>query len=484
MTSIFRKQFFLYTGALVVSFSLLGIGLVQAFTSFFYTQQKLRLESQAEIISNTYISTIGDENTEGTEDDVDKMSEFKKELKILCKYLDQSVLVVNYEGEICYSSGEISLDLSEKDIVIDDLSRVLEGKNKEYKHNFGGIYSGDVFFIGYPIIDSEGNRFGAIFLGGYITQINATLLESYRIIAIFIGFAILIGFVLVYISSKAISQPLMEMNEAAKVIANGDFEKRMRINSNDEVGQLADSFNEMASSLFQQEKRRREFISNISHDLRSPLTSMRGFLQAMIDGTIPMEKQAHYLQIVLDETERLSKMANTILDINKLEENENSLALSDFDINELALKTAFNFEDRIVQGHIKLKTIFDKEVLMVNADYDKIQRVIYNLLDNAVKFTHKYGNIVIQTEVKDNKVYVHIKDNGKGVSKEEQKRVFDRLYKADYSRGKDKKGSGLGLSIVKAFIKAHGETITLNSDIGKGCEFIFTLKLSDKKKAD
>ena len=475
MTSIFRKQFFLYTGSLVICFTLLGIGLVQGFTSYFYNQKRNDMVIQAEKIATLYLNYISDESNVSTE-------EFETELEILEKYLSSSYMLADNNGIVIFTSQDINKNVLNKQLEIDNLPDVLCGSQEEYKGTLSNIFDSPVYTIGYPIMEERNQCVAALFLSAPMIQLESTLFDAYRIIIIFICVAILIGFVLVFISSRAITQPLMELNDAAKVIASGDFEKRIRLTSNDEIGQLADSFNEMAGSLFQQEKRRREFISNISHDLRSPLTSMRGFLQALIDGTIPYEKQDHYLHIVLDETERLAKMANTILDINKLEENENTLVLKKFDINTLVRETAFKFEERVMQNNIKLKTLSEQEVIMVNADYDKIQRVIYNLLDNAVKFTHKYGNITVLTEIKEKKVYVHIKDNGKGVSKEEQKRVFDRLYKADFSRGKDKKGSGLGLSIVKAFIKAHNETITLKSDIGKGCEFIFTLTLAEDIK--
>jgi signal transduction histidine kinase len=292
--------------------------------------------------------------------------------------------------------------------------------------------------------------------------------------------AILINFVIIYYSSKKFAQPLKQMSDAARVIAGGDFEKRLNINTDDEIGDLANSFNEMAQSLFFQEKRRREFISNISHDLRSPLTSMKGFLQAILDGTVPADKQDHYLQIVLDESERLVKMANDMLDINKLDDSENSLNLSKFNLNSLITKTLLNFEGRALENKIKVTCKFSNENIVVHADYDKIQRVIYNLVDNALKFTHKYGYIIVSATVIDKKVSISVKDNGKGISANEQKMVFDRLYKGDKSRGKDKKGSGLGLSIVKEFIKAHNEEITLKSEMGKGCTFTFTLPFVSK----
>ncbi|MCL2699906.1 MAG: HAMP domain-containing histidine kinase [Defluviitaleaceae bacterium] len=262
------------------------------------------------------------------------------------------------------------------------------------------------------------------------------------------------------------------MNEAAKVIAGGDFEKRIEVKTRDEVGQLGESFNNMAESLAQQERLRRDFIANVSHDLRTPLTSMRGFLKAMLDGTAPPEKTRHYLGIVLAETERLSEMANDILALNRLQSEEPVLTRSEFDVNELITGTVSVFETRIAEREITLETKLENTE-KTNADYEKIQRVVYNLLDNAVKFTPPGGKINIETRAAEKKIFVKIKDTGCGINPEQQKRVFDRFYKTDEARSES--GSGLGLSIARAFIKAHGEDITLVSTEGEGSEFEFSL---------
>ena len=202
---------------------------------------------------------------------------------------------------------------------------------------------------------------------------------------------------------------------------------------------------------------------------------MRGFLSAIMDGTIPPEGRDKYLQIVLGESERLTKLANDILDINKIQSLEIELAKSVFDVNELIRKTVIMFEPRITGKRIALDLAFADERNMVLADEEKIQRVVYNLLDNAVKFTGADGHIQVETLTQSGKVLVCVRDDGKGIGADDQKHIFDRFYKADASRGEDKHGSGLGLSIVRAFVKAHGETIALSSEQGKGCAFTFSL---------
>jgi len=265
------------------------------------------------------------------------------------------------------------------------------------------------------------------------------------------------------------------MNEAAKKISGGDYEKRMAAKGHDEVSQLANSLNNMAESLDRQERSRREFIANISHDLRSPLTSIRGFIQAIRDGAAPPSQINRYLDIVLDESDRLSKLANDIVDLSQIEARKLALEKSVFDINLEIRGIAMLFETRIIEKRLNFNLSFADSQNLVYADYDRIRRVIYNLLDNAIKFTPEGGAVIIETSLKDGKVWVTIRDNGAGISAEDQKHIFDRFYKADASRGLDKKGNGLGLSIVREFTRMHGYAVTLVSSPGKGSAFTFAL---------
>jgi signal transduction histidine kinase len=288
------------------------------------------------------------------------------------------------------------------------------------------------------------------------------------VVAVFAG-------ALVYLSSRAVSKPLRRINEAACVIANGEFEKRIPVRSKDEVGQLAKQFNSMAESLQAQEKIRRAFIANLSHDLRSPLTSMRGFLQALQDGTIPGDKQPYYLNIILEESERLIKLSNNILDIHRVQ--EISLDMTAFDINALIRNTIMHFEKHALDKKLLINCRFAHASDRVRADEEMIKRVIYNLLDNAVKFVDENGEITVETTVTGKRVTVSVADNGRGINADELKHVFDRFYKGDFSRGEDRMGSGLGLSIVKEFLKAHGESIQAESTAGKGSVFTFGLEM-------
>jgi len=287
------------------------------------------------------------------------------------------------------------------------------------------------------------------------------------------------AFLLIYASSRAISRPLRQINEAASIIAGGDLDKRIPVKGKDEVAQLATQFNRMAESLQDQEKVRHSFIANLSHDMRSPLTSMRGFLMAIKDGIVTPEEQPYYLGIILDESERLIKLSNDILDIHRIQYAGLILEKTAFDINALIRQTILGFSHRALDKRLMITSHFAHPEDMVEADEAKIRRSLYNLIDNAVKFTPEDGEIIVETTIKPTskgKVSISIKDNGRGMTEDEKKRIFERFYKGDPSRG-DKTGSGLGLSITKAFIRAHGESLTVESSPETGSVFTFTLPL-------
>ena len=253
----------------------------------------------------------------------------------------------------------------------------------------------------------------------------------------------------------------------------------LNVEGEDEMGYLAASLHYMAQTVAGSEDDQKKFIANVSHDFRSPLTSIRGFLEAMLDGTIPPEMHEHYIGVVLNETERLTKLTNSLLTLNNLNTKGMLLHMTDWNINDVIRKVSASFEQVCRSKNIRIRLILSGDVLYVHADIDKIQQVLYNLVDNAIKFSGAGSVIEIETTEKGGKVFVSVKDNGIGIPKEDQNQIWERFYKTDLSRGKDKKGTGLGLSIVREIIRAHGENISLVSTQGVGSKFTFTLKRSD-----
>ena len=232
----------------------------------------------------------------------------------------------------------------------------------------------------------------------------------------------------------------------------------------------------MAVELNALENDQHKFVSNVSHDFRSPLTSIKGYAQAMADGTIPPELQEKYLNVIIFEAERLEKLTRGLLTLNELDMKKRMMHIQRFDINDTIKNTAATFEGICTSHQIRLELLLSGHELYVRADMEQIQQVLYNLLDNAIKFSNDNSSVQIETTVKSGKVFVSVKDYGTGIPKESLGKIWDRFYKIDASRGKDRKGTGLGLSIVKEIINAHNQNIDVISTEGVGTEFIFTLE--------
>lgn len=280
-------------------------------------------------------------------------------------------------------------------------------------------------------------------------------------------------FLLIYIFNV---RPLHKLRNGAKDFSIGHENPPIRINSNDEYGDLAQTLNVIGEELSKFDEYQRKFISNISHDFRSPLTNIQGYVQAMADGIIPPENQERYLNIILYETERLTKLTSNLIDVNNYDRNNILLNVSTFDIHDAIRKTCDSLEGTATRNHIQIQRQFsDSDVLLVQADHDKIMQVIHNLMDNAIKFSPPDSTITIFTRTRGEKVFVSVKDTGIGIPKEDLGKIWDRFYKTDLSRGRDKLGTGLGLSICREIINAHKQTMDVVSTVGVGSEFIFTL---------
>jgi signal transduction histidine kinase len=283
-----------------------------------------------------------------------------------------------------------------------------------------------------------------------------------------------LSLIILLVFTKTVYLPLKKITAGAMEYADGNLDYSIRVKTTDEMGYLANTLNYMSSELNKLEEYQKAFIANVSHDFRSPLTSIKGYLEAMLDGTIPPELQDKYLNILISETERLNKLTQSMLTLSSLD-SRGFLSRTNFDINRVIKDTAAAFEGTCNARDIVLDLTFTDPSQMVYADLGKIQQVLYNLIDNAIKFSRDSSIIYIQTTIKYEKVFISVKDTGAGIPKENIKKIWERFYKSDASRGRDKKGTGLGLAIVKEIIQAHGENIDVVSTAGVGSEFIFTL---------
>lgn len=271
--------------------------------------------------------------------------------------------------------------------------------------------------------------------------------------------------------------PLKKIIRAARAYSLWNFEKKFTVRFQGDYRELADIINYMGDTMYRFHEYQREIIANVSHDFRSPLTSIKGYAEAIKDGTIPPEQQERYLDVVLFEVERLTKLTSNLLTLNAFDQKGMPLQTSEFDINDVIKKLAAAVEGMCKKKHLVMQLVFSAREIFVYADRGKIEQVIYNLVDNAIKFSYPDTVIRISVEEKGRKAMVAVKDDGIGIPKENLAKIWDRFYKSDSSRGKDKKGTGLGLSIAKEIITAHKENINVISTEGVGTEFIFTVPL-------
>jgi len=305
-----------------------------------------------------------------------------------------------------------------------------------------------------------------------LTDLSETLLEPVyiTILVIFVlSFSFLIAF------HFFVYRPLRQITEVAQQYASGNLDYEIPVNSQDEMGYLSASLNYMSTQLRDMDDYQKKFIGNVSHDFRSPLTSIKGYLEAMADGTIPPEMQERYFKILLFETERLRDLTEDLLTLNEFDTKSLLLEYTTFDIHEVIKNTVDSFEGTCIQKQIFIELLLSSKAQYVTADKRKIQQVLYNLVDNAIKFSPNDSEIIIETREKNGKVFVSVKDNGIGIPKKSISKIWERFYKTDLSRGKDKKGTGLGLAIVKEIIQAHNENINVISTEGVGTEFTFSL---------
>ena len=333
-----------------------------------------------------------------------------------------------------------------------------------------------------PIVNGY-NTYGYVIVSkssSYINE-NAVVIMNYiYIIAIAILFLSLIPLAILICSTML---PLKKIRIATKEYAKGNFDyDGLKIKSQNEIGELATSINLMANEIKNIDDKQKKFISNCSHDFRSPLTSIKGYLEAMIDGTIPPELYDKYLNIVLSEAERLNSLTSSLLTLNTWNSSGLILDISDFDIVNTVRQTIMSFEGQCSKKKITMDVTYGEKAYIVSADQIKIQQVLYNLIDNAIKFSHTNSTIYISVLDKNEKIFISVKDTGIGIPKQSIPKIWDRFYKSDLSRGKDKTGSGLGLSIVKEVISNHNENVTVVSTEGAGTEFVFSLKKSKKNQ--
>lgn len=422
-----------------------------------------QLAKEANLIDSEYMTTLYDPDKD--------MAYLKKQMKSIDTFLGIRVWIVDKEGNVRADSN--ATWSAEQKNVYDIFPTLLDANISRNLKSMGVIpepmlavthlISYDFDISGYIVLfTSQEDIVHAATV--YLDVINICFL-------IFLPLLFILFLYIYYITVA----PLKNLMKAAMEYSSGNYNYALVLKGLSEYRSLGAAVSYMAGELSKLDDYQKKFVANISHDFRSPLTSIKGFAEAIKDGTIPPEMQDKYLNIILFETERLTKLTSSLLELNRFETKGAFLDITSFDINHIIKKTAESFEGSCRDKKITLNLVFSSKQNYVDADMGKIQQVLYNLIDNAIKFSHNNSKIKVSTEEKGEKLFVSVKDYGIGIPRESIKKVWERFYKTDASRGKDKRGTGLGLSITKEIIQAHNENINVISTEGVGTEFIFSL---------
>ena len=418
-------------------------------------------------IADTYAADLYDTKT--------SIESVFSELKVLSAYTGADIWLINPSGRLVLDTSRTIT--SEDNISLTDFDPTITGGSYYTTGDFFGAFEDETLSVFAPI--TAGYKVRAYVVMHSAMQSIQSSADGYMSICYMVMLVLLLlSLIIIIFFSEMVYVPIKRISEAAEQYAAGNMDYRVPVESDDEIGYLAATLSYMAGEIAGTEEERRKFIANVSHDFRSPLTSIRGYIEAMLDGTIKKDDSERYLNIVLNETERLTKLTNGLLTLNNVSNGEIRPDIVSFDINRVIRDTAASFEGSCRLKKITIDLILTDDTMEVDADEERIKQVLYNLLDNAIKFSHMNGIITIETTEKGDKVYVSVRDTGIGIPENELQLIFDRFYKTDASRGKDKTGTGLGLSIVKEIIKAHDETIEVRSKENEGTEFIFSLKTS------
>ncbi|MGN0384217.1 MAG: sensor histidine kinase [Eubacterium sp.] len=398
-----------------------------------------------------------------------------EQLSLIAALLNYDLWIIDTQNKIVFDSSNSFTESTIPDFNLKDFN------SKHYlTGTFYDLFNDNTLSVIHPIVKND-NTTGYVILNYPLSSIQKSAYTTTYTSYIAYGVIILFSLILFIIFMLFIYNPIKNVSEAATEFAKGNFARKdIVITSHDEIGDLANSLNKMKNQLNETEEYQRKFISNISHDFRSPLTSIRGYIEAMLDGTIPPENYEKYLSIVLSETERLSGLSNGLIELGNWGTSTIKLEYEDFVITETIDKIMGIFEGRCEAKNIHLEANYPRQ-FMVNADMKKIEQVLYNLVDNAIKFSKDNSKIEINLANADDKVLITVKDYGVGIPQESIGKIWDRFYKTDSSRGLDKSGSGIGLAIVKEILLAHDEEITVNSKEGEGTEFTFSLKKAKRQ---
>ena len=449
----------------VTSIVLIFLGSIMTilFNKNYHSTKLSNLEKQMGIIENSINNYLNQQDG--------SYSQLKEIIKMACISTNTEAIITDRLGYVYLVNGEDYQNLMYSKIKLntESLSSNIEFKKEVFKVDNASIKG----YVKAIYEDGE--------IDGYMIMVMQN--ESERNFNMFIIWITVIieiiisAIVIKIVTNQIIIRPIDNINNVAKRLAKGEVEKRVVVNCNNEIGELAESFNMMAECLEKSDTKRREFISNVSHELRSPITSIKGFIGGILDGVIPRDRENYYLKIVYDEVDRLARLVNDLLDMSAMESGKFNLAITEFDINQVISLCILNLEHKIQEKGLNVKATFHNNSAYVLGDRDRIIQVVTNIIENSIKYSNDDGEIKIDVYSKGEKIYVDIFNSGECIEEKELNKIWDRFYKSDKSRT-NKLSTGLGLPIVRSILSQHNEDIWVKNIEGKGVSFIFTLKKS------
>ena len=483
---MFKSSFSKYLTAFVIIIFISFLMLSGIITSMIRTHvtadKEEKLQNSCQIIANNFES-----------DSVENIDAYVKSHALSIQTLarlvkadyDFNVLITDKSGKVILSTYKTTPQglpsYYEEDqlgfVPIDAFKVDSEEQYLTYKGELEEISNNQDRCIAYgKSIVTNGESRGYVFTLASTTKEDALISVARKTVINSSIWVMLAAVIAAYFITERIVHPLKSMTRAVKSFAKGDFSERIAVTGRDEVSDLAVAFNNMAESLENLESMRNSFLASVSHDLRTPMTTISGFIDGIQSGAIPEDQHDHYLGVISGEVHRLSRLVNQLLDISRLESGDRKFNFTNFDVAEVSRLILLSFEQKIDEKRLDVEFDAEEDAMFVNADKDAIYQIIYNLCHNAIKFASDGGKFRIKLHrTSGKKIKVSIFDQGQVISKEDAKHIFDRFYKTDKSRGLDKSGVGLGLYICKTIVDAHGETIQ-HEPHEDGCEFWFTLK--------
>lgn len=480
--TLFKKYLRITLAVILISFFVLSATILIFFSSYWKTEKRSLLRQNAVNVANLAARTA---QTLQPNVYVLNMNTMQVFTEAFAENIQSDIFITDTSGKsilMAYGSGG-AVDAS-RPVSSEIMNKALSGRYSA-EGTLNGMYSSTYYIVGVPITVNAGKgtaAIGAVFAAYNAGSFNAFLWDIIKVLLFALLAAFFVSFCVVWLFTYRLVQPLRKMASAAHSFGEGNFSVRVPVTSVDEIGQLAVAFNNMADSLAASESSSRSFIANVSHELKTPMTTIAGFIDGILDGTIPPEKEKHYLNIVSQEVKRLSRLVRTMLDLSRIDSGALKLRPARFDLTNTILVALLSFEQKIEEKKIEVRGLEDAESLFVDGDPDMLHQVVYNLIDNAVKFTNEGGYLQISITQGGGRTTVTIENSGSGIAPDELPMIFERFYKTDKSRSQDKNGMGLGLYIVRTIIRLHGGEITASSEQNKFTRFEFWLPQKIEKQ--